>query len=83
MVAECAVVPSWDASLAERAYRAVRRGLAMAAEFPYSCRKAAGAKAARECVIPFGRAGCVAAFEIAEDHILVLAIRHQREDDYH
>ncbi len=71
-----------DVELAERAFAKLRRGLAMAAEFPYSCRKAEGSGFVRECVITFGRAGYVAAFEIAEDHILVLAIRHPREDDF-
>ena len=53
----------------------------MTAEFPHSCRRAQGSAFARECVIPFGRAGYAAAFEIADDPILVLALRHQREDD--
>ena len=71
-----------DPRLAERALAAIRKALAMAAAFPFTCRKAGQASSLRECVIPFGRAGYVAAFEIADDHILVLAIRHQREDDY-
>ena len=71
-----------DVALAERAFAKIRRGLTMAAQMPYSCRKAEGSSFVRECVISFGRAGYVAAFEIADDHILVLAIRHQREDDY-
>lgn len=37
----------------------------------------------KTATLPPGRAGHVAAFEIADDHILVLAIRHQREDDSH
>jgi plasmid stabilization system protein ParE len=72
-----------DVALAERALATIRRGLAAAADFPFSCRKAEGSTFVRECVIPFGRAGYVAAFEIADDHILVLALRHQREDDFH
>lgn len=68
---------------ARRALAAVRRALTMAARFPHSCRKAEGSDFVRECVITFGRRGYVAAFEIGDDHILVLAVRHQREDDYH
>ena len=72
-----------DLATAERAFAAIRKGLAMAAAMPYSCRRAAGSSWVRECVISFGRSGYVAAFEIAEDAILVLAVRHQREDDFH
>ena len=72
-----------DPALAERALLAMRKALAMAAQFPHSCRKAEGSQYIRECVIPFGSAGYVAAFEIHEDHIVVLALRHQREDDFH
>jgi plasmid stabilization system protein ParE len=70
-----------DPRAAERAIVVIRRALAMAAAFPHSCRRAQGSTFLRECVIPFGRAGYVAAFEIADDSILVLAVRHQREDD--
>ena len=55
----------------------------MAAAFPFSCKKMGSIGWLRESVIPFGHTGYVAAFEIAADHILVLAVRHQREDDYH
>jgi len=35
-------------------------------------------------IIPFGSAGYVALFEIeGNDLVTVLAIRHQREDDYY
>jgi hypothetical protein len=35
-------------------------------------------------VIPFGSAGYVALFEIEDDkHVSILAVRHQREDDYY
>lgn len=67
---------------AEKALVTIRRALQMAATFSYSCRKAGGIGWLRECVIPFSSAGYVAAFEIANDHILVLAVRHQREDDF-
>ena len=71
-----------DLQPAERALKQIRRGLLAASEFPFSCRRAAKG-AVRECVIPFGRAGYVAAFEIGEDHVLILAGRHQREDDFY
>jgi hypothetical protein len=38
----------------------------------------------RELVIPFGSAGYVALFEIESfSTVTILAVRHQREDDYH
>ena len=71
-----------DLDAAAKALATIRRALLMAADFPFSCRKAGKVGWLRECVIHFGHAGYVAAFEIADDHILVLAVRHQREDDY-
>jgi plasmid stabilization system protein ParE len=72
-----------DVKTAERALLAIRKGLALAAAMPFSCRRAADSTVIRECVISFGRAGYVVAFEVAGDHIMVLADRHQREDDFH
>jgi hypothetical protein len=38
----------------------------------------------RELIIPYGAAGYVALFEIEDEStVTILAIRHQREDDYH
>ena len=38
----------------------------------------------RELLIPFGNAGYVALFEIDDpSHDSILAVRHQREEDYH
>lgn len=38
----------------------------------------------RELVIPFGGAGYVALYEIEDaTTVTILALRHQREDDYH
>lgn len=38
----------------------------------------------RELVIPFGNTGYVALFEIIDDNTVIIgAIRHPREDDYH
>ncbi|HWW77954.1 MAG TPA: type II toxin-antitoxin system RelE/ParE family toxin [Steroidobacteraceae bacterium] len=35
-------------------------------------------------MIPFGGAGYVASFEIDDDKtVTILAVRHQREDDYY
>jgi hypothetical protein len=40
--------------------------------------------AQRELIIPFGGAGYVALYEIvSESKVVLLAIRHQLEEDYH
>lgn len=50
---------------------------------PFSFRKAANNPAQRELIIPFGGTGYVALYEIVSpSKVLVLAVRHQREEDY-
>jgi plasmid stabilization system protein ParE len=76
-----------DISAAERAEIAIDKALELLQVFPFSCRKAAGGAAGpflRELIIPFGNSGYVALFEIeANGYVTILAVRHQREDDYH
>ncbi|MBC7730911.1 MAG: type II toxin-antitoxin system RelE/ParE family toxin [Bacteriovorax sp.] len=49
---------------------------------PYSFRKAAQSPAQRELIIPLGGAGYVALHEIVStSKVVVLAVRHQREED--
>jgi len=75
---------SGDLRLAEQALQAIRDGLRTLELTPFSCRKAGDSPFLRELVIPFGRAGYVALFEIADgSEIVVAAVRHQREDDFH
>lgn len=51
---------------------------------PFSFRKAAQSPAQRELIIPFGNSGYVALYEIVSvSKVVVLAVRHQREEDYH
>lgn len=51
---------------------------------PFSCRKAGHSPFLRELIIPFGRTGYVALFEIeSANDTVVVAVRHQREDEYH
>jgi plasmid stabilization system protein ParE len=51
---------------------------------PYSFRKAAQNPAQRELIIPFGGTGYVALYEIVStSQVVMLAVRHQREEDYH
>ena len=73
-----------DLAVAERAFDSIRTALDLLTYSPYSCRKARpDTPFLRELVIPFGAAGYVALFEVgANKTVGVLAIRHQREDDY-
>ncbi|CAG0986574.1 Toxin RelE3 [Geobacteraceae bacterium] len=51
---------------------------------PFSFRKAAQNPAQRELIIPFGGTGYVALYEIVDpSKVVLLAVRHQREEDYH
>jgi len=74
-----------DLAVAERALEAIRNGITLLELTPFSCRKATeGNCFLRELIIAFGAAGYVALFEIENDAtVTVLAVRHQREDDYH
>lgn len=74
-----------DLHAARRARNAIGKAIEYLQEFPFSCRKAAPDNPfLRELIIPFGAAGYVALFEIEDSEIVtILAIRHQREDDYY
>ena len=74
-----------DWSLAEHALSAIRNAIRSLELSPFSFRKAIPNNPfLREIVIPFGASGYVALFEIdTEESVTILAIRHQREDDYH
>jgi plasmid stabilization system protein ParE len=73
-----------DLSLPEQAIAALRSGIATLKTSPFTCRKAGQSPFLRELIVPFGRSGYVALFEIdSETDVAVLAVRHQLEDDYH
>jgi plasmid stabilization system protein ParE len=73
-----------DLTLPEQAMVALRAGIATLKVSPFTCRKAGQSPFLRELIIPFGRSGYVALFEIEdESNVAVVAVRHQREDDYH
>ncbi len=74
-----------DIKSAKRAYSAIEKMAEFLQEFPFSCTKSqAHNPFLREAIIPFGSSGYVALFEI-ENHntVTILAIRHQRENDYY
>lgn len=76
-----------DLATAEAAQIAIGKALHLLEDFPFACRKVIGFEQRaelRELLISFGRGGYVALFEIdAQDTLTVLAVRHQREADYH
>jgi plasmid stabilization system protein ParE len=74
-----------DLALAERALDAIRKAFRSLEFMPFSFRKATSDNPfLREIVIPFGASGYVALYEIENDEtVTILAVRHQREDDYH
>ena len=73
-----------DLGLADRALSAIKDGLALLEQFPFTCRKAGASPFVRELIVPFGHTGYVALFEIVDDQtVIVGAVRHQREDDFH
>jgi plasmid stabilization system protein ParE len=74
-----------DVELASRALVAITAGIATLESSPFTCRKAHSSMPfLRELIIPFGASGYVALFEIDDDQtVTILAVRHQRESDYH
>ncbi len=74
-----------DLDWAQAAIEAVRSAaLVHLAATPYSFRKAGKSPTRRELILPFGATGYVALYEIASpSSVVVLAVRHQREEDYH
>ena len=74
-----------DLAAAERARAVIGQAIEVLQIFPFSCRKASPENPfLRELVISFGSGGYVALFEVEDaETVTVLAVRHQREDDYH
>ena len=73
-----------DVKAAGRARAAIAKGVGFLRSFPFSCRKASTEHPLlRELIISFGANGYVALFEIEDSRtVTVLAIRHQREEDF-
>ena len=73
-----------DLPAAERARAAISQAISLLQSFPFACRKALPDNPfLRELVIEFGHSGYVALYEIeVSDTVTVLAVRHQREDDF-
>ena len=75
---------SGDLDLPERALQAIKHGVVFLSTSPFACRKVGSSPFVRELVISFGSAGYVALYEIVDErNVIIGAVRHQREDDYH
>jgi len=73
-----------DLDYPDQAIAAIEASISMLEKFPFTCRKAEDSAFLRELVIPFDHSGYVALFEIvSSEQVVIAAIRHQREDDYH
>lgn len=73
-----------DLALAEQALSAITGAVDSLRRSPFICRKADADPFLRELLIPFGRSGYVALFEIEDAAtVTILAVRLQLEDDYH
>lgn len=74
-----------DIEAAQRAMEVIEQSLELLQSFPFTCRKADSDNPfLRELLVSFGTSGYVALYEIEGDQIVtILAVRHQREDDYH
>lgn len=71
---------------ADRALERIDAAILTLEIIPHSCRKAQvdSDRQLRELVINQGKSGYLALFEIKpDDCVLILAVRHQRESDYH
>ena len=73
-----------DLNIPEKAVQAIKSGIAFLTSSPFACRKVGSSSFIRELIIRFGHTGYVALFEIVDSNTVIIgAIRHQREDDYH
>ena len=73
-----------DVQAANHALETINKAIELLQTFPFTCRKAkADTPFLRELIISFGANGYVALFEIEEENVVtILAVRHQREEDY-
>ena len=73
-----------DLAQAERALETIAGSVDTLARSPFIYRKAGANPFLRELLVPFGNSGYVILFEIENaSTVTILAVRHQREDDYH
>jgi len=74
-----------DPAAARKALDKIEKGISFLQDFPFTCRKALPEDPfLREMIISYGAKGYVVLFEIENPQtVTILALRHQREEDYH
>jgi plasmid stabilization system protein ParE len=74
-----------DIVVAQQGLAAIIKGVDLLRQFPFACRKTdPDNPLLRELLVSFGVSGYVLLYEIDDDAtVTILAVRHQREDDYH
>ena len=76
-----------DMRLADKAISEILEGYDFLKIFPQSCRLASfnePGSTYRELIVNFGKSGYLVLFEINDESILtIIAVKHQREGDYH
>ncbi|WP_041388545.1 type II toxin-antitoxin system RelE/ParE family toxin [Polaromonas sp. JS666] len=76
--------PTGDLDIPARAIETIQQACLLLAHSPFSCRKVGESVFVRELIISFGGSGYVALFEILDSQrVIIGAIRHQHESDYH
>jgi plasmid stabilization system protein ParE len=73
-----------DPKIGDRAVDEIEAALLVLLSHPEIGRPFEGSALRRELVIPFGSSGFISLYEIdkAEDRIVIVALRHQREDGF-
>ena len=76
-----------DEAVAQYALDAIDSAIQAVRRHPYICRKAANGMLGRywrELIVDFGNSGYLVLFEIIDEETLaIMAVKHQRESDYH
>lgn len=72
-----------DMDVPVRAIQAIKDSVRLLEHSPFACRKIGNSPFVREMVISFGSSGYVALYEIVGGEVIIGAVRHQREDDFH
>ena len=76
--------PTGNLDIPERTIQAIHQACLLLVHSPFSCRKTGDNAFVREIIISFGGSGYVALFEIHDSQrVIIGAIRHQHENDYH
>ena len=76
--------PTGNLDIPARAIESIKQACQLLVHSPFSCRKSGDSPFVRELIISFGGSGYVALFEIQDsEQVIIGAIRHQYESDYH